>query len=146
MENNTNTNQNQDTNTNMEGLTDEQLQKLIQSETDKVRTKYSKEIKDMQDKITEYEDKAKEFEQKEKYYKTVDVLNENNIPSTLAKFINVDIENEEEVNELKKVFESNKVDTGYKPQETRKDDDYSKAEKEGNVQGMLSNKLGRLFQ
>jgi len=144
MENN-NTNQNQEQQQNMERLTDEQLQKIIQSETDKVRTKYSKEIKDMQDKITEYEEKQKKYEQKEKYYKTVDVLKENNIPSQLAKWIDIDIENEEEINELKKVFKNNK-DTGYKPQETRKDDDYSKAEKEGNVQGMISNKLGRLFQ
>lgn len=145
MENN-NTNKNQQQN--MEGLniTDEQLQKLIQSETDKVRTNYSKQVKDLEGKITEYEEKQKEYEQKEKYYKTIDVLKENNIPSQLAKWIDIDIENEEEVNELKKVFESNKVDTGYKPQETRKDDDYSKAEKNNDVQGMLSNKLGRLFQ
>ena len=146
MENN-NTNQNQEQQQNMEGLniTDEQLQKLIQSETDKVRTNYSKQVKDLECKIAEYEDKAKEYEQKEKYFKTVDVLEKNDIPSSLAKFINVDVDNEEEVEELKKVFKSNK-DTGYKPDKTRKDDDYSKAEKEGNVQGMISNKLGRLFQ
>ncbi|SHH31675.1 hypothetical protein [Sporanaerobacter acetigenes] len=144
MENN-NTNKNQQQN--MEGLniTDEQLQKLIQSETDKVRTNYSKQVKDLEGKITEYEEKQKEYEQKEKYYKTIDVLKENNIPSQLAKWIDIDIENEEEINELKKVFKNNK-DTGYKPQTQRKDDDYSKAEKEGNVQGMISNKLGRLFQ
>lgn len=143
MENN-NTNQNQEQN--MEGLTDdEQLQKMIQSAEDKVRTNYSKQVKDLQDKLAEYKEKQKEYEQKEKYYKTVDILEQNNIPSSLAKFINVDVDNEEEVEELKKVFKSNK-DTGYKPDKTRKDDDYSKAEKEGNVQGMISNKLGRLFQ
>ena len=145
MENN-NTNQNQQQQEKGLNITDEQLQKLIQSETDKVRTNYSKQVKDMQDKIAEYEEKQKEFEQKEKYYKTVNILEQNNIPTSLAKFINVDIENEEEVNELKKVFKDSKVDTGYKPEQNRKDDDYTKAEKEGNVQGMISNKLGRLFQ
>ena len=145
MENN-NTNQNQQEQEKGLNITDEQLQKLIQSETDKVRTNYSKQVKDLEDKITEYEEKAKEYEQKERYFKTVDVLEKNDIPSQLAKYINVDVDNEEEVEELKKVFESNKVDTGYKPNTTRTDDDYSKAEKEGNVQGMLSNKLGRLFQ
>lgn len=144
MENN-NTNQNQEQQQNMEGLTDEQLQKIIQSETDKVRTKYSKEIKDMQDKITEYEEKAKEYEQKEKYFKTVDVLEKNDIPSQLAKYINIDVDNEEEVNELKKVFESNK-DTGYKPQETRKDDTYNKAKDKGDIDGMMSSKLANWFK
>lgn len=142
----TDTNKNQDTNMEgLTGLTDEQLEKIIQSETDKVRTNYSKQVKDMESKIAEYEEKQKEYEQKERYYKTVDVLEKNNIPQSLAKFVNIDIENEEEVNELKKVFEQNK-DTGYKPNTTRTDDEYSKAEKNKDVQGMLSNKLGKLFQ
>lgn len=142
----TDTNKNNNQNNNQDkGLTDEQLEKIIQSETDKVRTKYSKEIKDMQDKIKEYEDKHKEYEQKEKYYKTVDALEENNIPSQLAKWIDIDIDSEEEIEELKKVFEQSKIDTGYKPEQTRTEDSYAKAEKQGDVQGMLSNKLGRLF-
>lgn len=125
------------------GLSDEQLEKIIQSETDKVRTKYSKQIKELESKLAEFEEKTKEYEQKEKYYKTKEVLEEHNIPSSLAKYINIDIENEEEIEELKKVFENK--DTGYKPKQNRTEDAYTKAEKEGNIQGMISNKLGRLF-
>ena len=138
-----------DTNKNQElqdkGLSDEQLEKIIQSETDKVRTKYVKQIKELENKLAGFEEKAKEYEQKEKYYKTVDVLEKNNIPSQLAKYVNIDIDNEEEIEELKEIFKDNKVDTGYKPEQTRTEDAYAKAEKNNDVQGMLSNKLGRLF-
>lgn len=139
-----------DTNKNQElqekGLSDEQLQKLIQSAEDKVRTKYVKEIKELEGKLAEFEEKTKEYEQKEKYYKTKDVLEKNNIPSSLAKYINIDIDNEEEIEELKKVFEQNNKDTGYKPEQNRTEDAYAKAKKEGDINGMLSNKLNKLFQ
>lgn len=144
MENN-NTNQNQQEQEKGLNITDEQLQKLIQSETDKVRTNYSKQVKDLEGKIAEYEEKAKEYEQKERYFKTVDVLEQNNIPSQLAKYLSIDVDNEEEVEELKKVFESNK-DTGYKPQTQRKDDDYSKAIKDNDIEGAIKSKFNRLFQ
>lgn len=139
---NKNTNQNQDTN--MEGLSDEQLQKLIQSAEDKVRTKYSKQIKELESKLAEFEEKTKEYEQKEKYYKTKEVLEEHNIPSQLAKWINIDIENKEEIEELKKVFENK--DTGYKPEQNRTEDAYAKAKKEGDINTMMSSKLNKWFK
>lgn len=139
---NKNTNQNQDTN--MEGLSDEQLQKLIQSAEDKVLTKYSKQIKELESKLAEFEEKTKEYEQKEKYYKTKEVLEEHNIPSQLAKWINIDIENKEEIEELKKVFENK--DTGYKPEQNRTEDAYAKAKKEGDINTMMSSKLNKWFK
>ena len=118
-----------------EGLiTDEQLQKSIQSETDKVRTEYSKKVKvleeelqglkpmqkteqeiELENKLKEMQDKERELQQKERYFKTVEVLEQHNIPPTLAKFINIDIDNAEEIENFKNTFNQTLMSSGYKP-------------------------------
>ena len=52
---------------NIEGLTQEQIEavtKLVQSETDKVRTKYSSELKTVNDELAQYEPEEKSDEEK----------------------------------------------------------------------------------
>jgi len=46
---------------------------------------------------------------------------------------------------LKELTKKQDIDNSYKPEQKRKDDDYSKAEKSNDVEGMLKSKLGRLF-
>ncbi|QUH20217.1 hypothetical protein [Alkaliphilus sp. B6464] len=46
---------------------------------------------------------------------------------------------------LKELTKKQNIDNSYKPDQKRKDDDYSKAEKSNDVEGMLKSKLGRLF-
>lgn len=132
-------------NNNNKGLTDEQLEKLIQSETDKVRTKYSKDIKELEDKLAEFETKTKKYEAREKYYQTVEVLEKHNIPTSIAKYIDLNIEDEKAVEEFTKTFKENYTDTGYKPTNKKTDDGYEKAIKEGDVENALKHKIGRLF-
>ncbi|MBS3679947.1 hypothetical protein KGF86_06960 [Ornithinibacillus massiliensis] len=61
----------------------------------------------------------------------------------------VKVENEEELKEVVKVLgqvvNDIKVSTGYVPQDHAKTDEYSKFEKDGNVQGMIATKLSKLF-
>lgn len=104
------------------GLTEEQIEvvsKAIQSEGDKVRTKYSKELNELKSELNKYkpvektdaekelEQRQKELEQKErelankeKSYLIKDKLAEKGLPSELAKFINVNDDVETTIEEL----------------------------------------------
>lgn len=130
----------------MEGFTaeqQEQLRKIIQSETDKVRTSYVKQVKGLEDVIKEHEEKQKEYEKLEKQLKTSELLEKHNIPTELAKFVNVD--NEEDVEELAKIFNAQKLDNKFVPTSNRNDNAYDKAIKDGNIEGALKQKISRLF-
>lgn len=96
---------------NIEGLTQEQIeavQKIIQSETDKVRTKYSSELKTVNDELAQYkpkqksdselaleqrianlEAKEKEVANKERAMTIADKLKAKGLPSELAQYLNV---------------------------------------------------------
>ena len=50
------------------------------------------------------------------------------------------------IDKLAELQKAKDIDNGYKPENKRTEDQYSKLEKDGNVEGMLKNKLGRLFQ
>ncbi len=130
----------------MEGFTaeqQEQLKKIIQSSQDKIRTKYVKQVKDLEDVIQQHEEKQKEYEKLEKQLKTTELLEKHNIPTELAKFVNVD--NEEDVAELAKIFNAQKLDNKFVPSNNRNDNAYDKAIKDGNVEGALKHKISRLF-
>lgn len=51
------------------------------------------------------------------------------------------------ITKLVELNKKNKIDNSYKPDEHKQsDDEYSVAEKKGNVEGMLKSKLSKLFQ
>src|SRR5690554_4098980 len=85
------------------------LEKYIQSEQDKLRTKYTQQIKELEkykpknkteeekqleERLKELENKQKEIEKKERQYKIQDTLIENELPKELAKYINVNEDSE----------------------------------------------------
>ena len=96
---------------NIEGLTQEQIEavtKLVQSETDKVRTKYSSELKIVNDELAQYkpkqkseselaleqrianlEAKEKELANKERAMTIADKLKAKGLPSELAQYLNL---------------------------------------------------------
>lgn len=49
------------------------------------------------------------------------------------------------IDKLVELQKKQDIDGGYKPENKRTEDQYKKLEKDGNVEGMLKNKLGRLF-
>ena len=82
-------------------LTEEQLkgvQKLLQSETDKVRTEYSNKIKDLQSKLpvekTEeqlaYEKEMADFKKEKAQFELSKTLSNKGLNSELSKYLNVD--------------------------------------------------------
>lgn len=95
---------------NIEGLTQEQIEavtKLVQSETDKVRTDYSKKLKDVQTELDQYkpteksdaekaleerianlEAKEKEIASKERAMTIADKLKAKGLPGELAQYLN----------------------------------------------------------
>lgn len=107
-------------------LTEEQLalvQKYVQSETDKVRTDYSKKLKDANDEITKLkpveksetekaleerisalEAKEREIANKERAMTIADKLKEKELPTELAKYLNVGDDMDKTIEELGSVF------------------------------------------
>lgn len=49
------------------------------------------------------------------------------------------------INKLVELQKAKDIDNSYKPESKRTEDQYKKLEKDGNVEGMLKHKLGRLF-
>lgn len=124
-----------------EGLFDEKaVTKRIQSEQDKVRTEYSKKIKDIEAELVKYkpkdkseselelekrlkvlEDKEKEVQAKEKLLKVSETLETNGLDKQLAKYLNVqgveDLESyvAEVSNVIKEHITNSKIDNSFKP-------------------------------
>lgn len=96
----------------IEGLTQEQMtqvEKLIQSETDKVRTDYSNRLRTANEELAKYkpeeksdsekalearlsalEAREKEIAQKERSMQITSKLKEKGLPETLAEYLNID--------------------------------------------------------
>lgn len=84
-----------------EGMSEEEftatVEKLLQSETDKVRTDYSTKLKDLESKVPvekspeslALEERIKAIEEKERQYQIVDMLTEKNLPKGLSKYLTV---------------------------------------------------------
>lgn len=124
-----------------EGLfTEDAVTKRLQSETDKVRTDYSKKLKDVEDELVKYkpvdkseseieldkrlkalEDKEKEVQAKEKLLKVSETLEGNGLDKQLAKYLNVQgVEDlESYVKEVSTVIQQHitdsKIDNSFKP-------------------------------
>lgn len=110
-----------------------ELEKYIQSETDKVRTKYSQEKKALEEellkykpkdktdaekaleaKIKELQDKENALLQKEREYKLQETLQANNLPKELAKYLNGD-DIETISKEVGAILNQHLLNNGFKP-------------------------------
>lgn len=127
-----------------EFMSKEASTKFTQSETDKVRTSYSKQIKDYEDKLKglipvaksdaeiameqrllALEGKEKEVGAKEKLLSVSNDLQAQVLPTELAKRLkDVKIEDmETEIGKLKATFDATKLDNTYKPTGHKNDND-----------------------
>lgn len=119
------------------------LEKFLQSETDKVRTKYTQQIKELEqfkpkekteeekaleERLNQLEAKEKELQAKERQYKVQDTLKANNLPSDLAKFINVNGEDEIETitSEIGSILNQHLLSNSYKPKDRKQNDNMTK--------------------
>lgn len=122
---------------NIEGLTQEQIEavtKLVQSETDKVRTKYSSELKTVNDELAQYkpkqksdaekaleeritalENREKELASKEKAMTIANKLKEKGIPTELAQYLSVGDNVDETVEKVGALFGNYFLDGTSKP-------------------------------
>lgn len=124
MEENTNVEQQeQDTIT----LTKSDYAKAIQSAEDKLRTKYSADIKTLNDKITEltpkqksdaeldFENRLKELEAKEKKIALLEKLNTKNMDSSIADFLKDDVDIDGFNTAIETLVNARIEKAGYKP-------------------------------
>lgn len=116
-----------------EGMTVEEfnevVEKVVQSETDRVRTEYSTKIKEIETKIPQdkteeeiaLEQRIKAVEEKEKQYKLIDILEQKKLPRELSKYLSV---NEEQFDtfgdELASVLGNLTKDNTFTPSNHRK--------------------------
>ncbi|MCD2346244.1 capsid assembly scaffolding protein Gp46 family protein [Clostridium guangxiense] len=114
------------------------LNAKVQSETDKVRTEYSKKLKTAEDELNKYkpkeksdgeielenrlkvlEDKEKEVSKKEKLLNIENELKEQGLPSGLGKYLTGAEDVKTEISSLKEIFnntiKNNAIDNSYKP-------------------------------
>ena len=106
---------------NLEGETLENVTKLIQSETDRVRTEYTKQIKDLEkykpiekteeeitleEKLKALETKEQELNKRERLDKVSNTLKDKGLNSELAKYLNItdDVDLETYINDIAKVI------------------------------------------
>ncbi|WP_061330274.1 capsid assembly scaffolding protein Gp46 family protein, partial [Clostridium botulinum] len=122
-------------------FTEEEVNKQLQSETDKVRTEYSKKIKAMEEELKELkpkektqeqielenrvqalEQKEKEIQAKELQLKISKTLSDNGLPSQLSRYINLqgveDVESYlvEVKNVLTEHINNSALNNSFKPQ------------------------------
>ncbi|NME94594.1 DUF4355 domain-containing protein [Clostridium cochlearium] len=119
-------------------FTEEELQKKVQSAEDRIRTEYSKKIKALEEELETFkpkkkteaeielekrikalEDKEKELQAKELELKVSKTLENNGLPSQLAKYLNTtgveDVESY--LGEIKEVLNKHLINNSYKPQD-----------------------------
>lgn len=116
-------------------LTQEEIEKKVQSAEDKVRTKYSKELKDSKQTIDEINEmldninrkneesqkerdirnKIEEIEKRENRLNFTSALMEKGLPKNLIDFIRDDIEVDDFISVLKNYVSSNTETVGYIP-------------------------------
>ena len=119
-------------------LTEEQLtmvQKYVQSETDKVRTKYSQDLKTANEELAKYkpveksetekalearlkalEDKEAELNAKERSQMIASKFKEKGLPEELASFINIGENIDEDVEKVGTALGSYFLNANYKPE------------------------------
>ena len=112
-----------------------ELEKYVQGEGDKIRTKYSTEKKALEDELLKYkpknkseqelelEKKTKELQdkenallQKEREYKLQETLANNNLPKELAKYLNGD-DVETIGKEIGSILNQHLLNNGFKPKD-----------------------------
>ena len=118
-------------------LTDEtkaQVEKLLQSETDRIRTEYSKKLKDVNEELNQYkpkeksdaekaleeritalENREKELASKEKAMTIANKLKEKGIPTELAQYLSVGDNVDETVEKVGALFGNYFLDGTAKP-------------------------------
>lgn len=117
-------------------FTEEEVNKQLQSETDRVRTEYSKKLKQMEEKLQELkpkekseseielenrikalEDKEKEIQAKEIQFKMTETLENNGLNKQLAKYLNVQgVEDlESYITEVKETLNNQLLNNSFKP-------------------------------
>lgn len=115
------------------GFNDEQLEmvkKLIQSETDRVRTEYSKQIKeleqykpkeksqaeiDLENRLKVLEDREKEIANKERQSQLQAKLQEKGLDSQLYRFLNIGDDADTFINEFAEIMNKTVLNGSYKP-------------------------------
>jgi hypothetical protein len=107
-------------------LSKEDLDKTIQSETDKVRTEYSKKLKSLEDEIVKYKPVEKsdaekqlearelEISKKEKMFKVKESLSQNNLPSDLYDVIYGELDDDARVSKLSDILNNVVLDGSFK--------------------------------
>ena len=104
-------------------MTKDEYSKAIQSAEDKLRTSYSKQIKELQAKIPheksaeekDYEDRLSKLEAKEKRLNLIDSLTSKNIDKSFADYLKDDVDVEKFGTAIDNLVNAKLSESGFKP-------------------------------
>ena len=104
-------------------MTKDEYSKAIQSAEDKLRTSYSKQIKELQAKIPhekadeekDYEDRLSKLEAKEKRLNLIDSLTTKNIDKSFADYLKDDVDVEKFGTAIDNLVNAKLSESGFKP-------------------------------
>jgi len=104
-------------------MTKDEYSKAIQSAEDKLRTTYSKQIKELQAKIPheksdeekDYEDRLSKLEAKEKRLNLIDSLTSKNIDKSFADYLKDDVDVEKFGTAIDNLVNAKLSESGFKP-------------------------------
>ena len=137
----------------------DQIEKIVQAETDRVRTKYSDQIKELENKIEkltpqEKTEEEKQIEQKQNdlWQKEINLTLKEHGLEDFGEFVFAN--NEEELNnkveQLKGIMQEKEqekeIGNSFQPEERKTNNEYTEAESKGDVQKMIGSKLSNIFK
>ena len=104
-------------------MTKDEYSKAIQSAEDKLRTSYSKQIKELQAKLLheksdeekDYEDRLSKLEAKEKRLNLIDSLTSKNIDKSFADYLKDDVDVEKFGTAIDNLVNAKLSESGFKP-------------------------------
>ena len=104
-------------------MTKDEYSKAIQSAEDKLRTSYSKQIKELQAKLPheksdeekDYEDRLSKLEAKEKRLNLIDSLTSKNIDKSFADYLKDDVDVEKFGTAIDNLVNAKLSESGFKP-------------------------------
>lgn len=128
-------------------------EQYTKSEVEEFFKPYEKEITDLKALVAEGNKAVEKLKELEKGNLTnaikLEMIKNGLDPDSMYDLIDADsIEKAQaKINKLIELKKQNKLDNSFKPEDKHKQtDEYSKHEKDGNVEGMLKSKLSTLFQ
>ncbi len=132
----------------MAEYTDEQIQQLIEDEKVKWEEEILKPIQEQIPKKPTEEEIANKQKENELFQREKNIILREHGLGEFSEYFHVEkIEDmDSAIQKFQNILKSKKIENSFVPDDHKSTDEYSSFQKKGNVQGMIQNKISKLFQ